>query len=114
MTNRSIYPTDLAAAFADRAGKRYLPSNGLEGELFYEAWCSDCARDAAHRADPALGDGCPILAASMAYAFADKGYPIAWQYGLDGQPRCTAFTIEGLPERCDRTPDLFDDAPAAV
>ena len=107
MTGRSIYCAEEAALFAHRAGDRYRPSNGFEGELFDGAWCSDCARDAAHRADPALGDGCPILAAALAFDITHPDYPREWQYGADGQPRCTAFTTEGVPERCAHTDDLF-------
>lgn len=106
--DRLIYPADLATACASRAGQPYRPSNGLEGDLFYEAWCADCVRDAAIRADPVLGTGCAILAATMAHGLDDPGYPKEWRFGADGQPRCIAHTTDpAAPWRCAATPDLF-------
>lgn len=109
MTGRTIYPDDLAAACAKKAGQKYQPSNGTEGWCFIEAWCADCAREAAFRADPALGEGCAILATTMALRVDDEDYPAEWQFGPDGQPRCTAFTVEGMPDRCRHTSDLFGE-----
>jgi hypothetical protein len=107
MIDRSIYPPEDAALFKKRAGEKYRPSNGTEGEIFYDAWCADCARDAAYRADPALGDSCPILVRASASAIEAESYPAEWTYSSAGQPCCTAFTTEGLPERCPDTADLF-------
>jgi hypothetical protein len=72
-----------------------------------EAFCDRCARDAAYRSGD--GDSCPIAAATMAFDAEDPNYPSEWQYGPDGQPRCTAFTLETPPDhyRCEKTPDLF-------
>ncbi len=109
MTDRSIYPPEDATIFAHREGGKYRPSNGFEGEIFYEAWCADCAREAAFRADPALGEGCPILAAAMSVDIAHPDYPNAWQYGPSGQPCCTSHITEGLIDRCPVTPDLFGE-----
>lgn len=102
-----MYPEDLAEKFKDRAGQKYRPSNGFEGDLFMGSWCAHCSRDAAHRADPDGADGCPIIAATHALDVDDEGYPAEWQYGPDGQPRCTAFTETGAEARCDQTLELF-------
>ncbi|EME69738.1 hypothetical protein H261_11909 [Paramagnetospirillum caucaseum] len=109
MADRTIYPDDLATVCAKRAGQKYRPSNGTEGELFYGAWCADCAREAAYRADPALGEPCPILSATMTFDVSNPLYPEAWQFGADGQPTCTAFTTEAETGRCPDTMDMFGD-----
>jgi hypothetical protein len=80
---------------------RYRPSNGTEGDIFMEAWCSRCQRDA-------NGD-CPILAATMALDVDDEAYPSEWIV-VDNDPMCTAFVAAGEPlptPRCTRTADMF-------
>ncbi len=109
-----MYPPDHAERLKHRAGQKWRPSNGTEGELFYENWCATCVRDAAHRADPTLADGCDILAATMAWGIGDEAYPEAWRYGSDGQPRCTAFTTSEDFYRCPETADLFGDHRKAI
>ncbi len=89
--DQRIYPDDLAARFVDQAGKKYRPSNGTEGEYFTAAWCEQCKRDAAFQADPDTGEGCPIVASTFYLDLSDPDYPAEWQYGPDGQPKCTAF-----------------------
>ena len=69
------------------ANKPYLPSNGTEGMVFDEAWCSRCKRDMAFR--NGVGEGCPILAASF------RGQPKEWVHDKDGEPTCTAFAPMG-------------------
>ena len=48
MTN-GIYPVEWAEMTKERAGQKYQPSNGTEGELFMACWCGKCARDKAMR-----------------------------------------------------------------
>ena len=88
-----IYPEGLAERLREQAGEKYRPSNGTEGSLFQEAFCDHCKREAGYRAG--AGDGCPILAATMAFDVDDDNYPAEWQYGEDGQPKCTAFELDG-------------------
>lgn len=79
----------------------YRPSNGTEGECFYEAWCCKCSKDA-HMStgkDWDLCDDneiCPIIADTLAYDINDPKYPKAWVY-KDGQPCCTEFVDVGTP-----------------
>ncbi|MDP2816301.1 MAG: hypothetical protein Q8O19_06445 [Rectinemataceae bacterium] len=70
--------------------KKYRPSNGTEGDYFYENWCFRCKRDQGFR-DGLSNDGCRILADTMAYLADDPNYPKEWVYGEDGDPICTAF-----------------------
>lgn len=87
--DRRIYPDDLAARFKARAGEKYRPSNGDEGMAFMDRWCDRCQKDAAFQSG--AGDGCPIAAVTFIYQVDDPKYPTEWQYGEDGQPKCTAF-----------------------
>lgn len=92
MGDRDLFTAAGAAIYAKSAGKPYRPSNGTEGELFYENWCADCRRDAAYRRDE--GDSCDIVACAMAFNIGDPDYPKEWVIGADGQPKCTAFEEE--------------------
>lgn len=95
-------PADAAEYFAKKAGKKFRPSNGTEGECFIDSWCGECARD--------VDDDCPIVAATFAFDVGDDEYPAEWQYGTDGQPKCTAWVALDDPiptPRCDQTADMF-------
>ena len=75
----------------------YRPSNGDEGIAFMAEWCDRCTHDAAFQAG--TGDGCPIVARTMALQVDDPRYPAEWVAGDDG-PRCTAFeAVDAADER---------------
>jgi hypothetical protein len=97
-----IYPKDYAAILVKRAGEKWRPCNGTEGDLFIAAHCMKCMED---------GDNCEILHLTFAHDVEDAEYPAEWQYGVDGQPTCTAFRPEdGEPVtqvRCAHTVDMF-------
>lgn len=78
-----LYMPGLAEKLKHRAGFKWRPSNGTEGEIFRESWCEKCKKDA--------NEDCPILAATLAFSVEDEKYPMEWQYGEDGQPKCSAF-----------------------
>ena len=83
----------------------YRPSNGTEGECFINDFCGMCERDK----DAEEGEGCPILAATMAYDVDDPKYPREWICTSNG-PKCTAFIPLGdpvPPPRCEATIDMF-------
>jgi len=111
----AIYPKTLADMLTNRAGEKYRPSNGTEGECFFAAWCCKCQRDKALREGANIDDcddteRCDIIANTFAYDLEDPEYPAEWQYGKDGQPCCTAFVPAGdaVPApRCEHTMDLF-------
>lgn len=52
--------------------------------MFMERWCYQCTKDS--RDSP-----CEILGNSFFFNIDDLEYPGEWQYGSDGQPKCTAF-----------------------
>lgn len=75
----------------------YRPSNGTEGMIFDDRWCSNCARDAAWREDDSK-EPCGILSRTFLYEIDDPDYPTEWIED-DAGPRCTAFsTIGADPE----------------
>ena len=47
--NQAIYPETLAEMTKARAGEKYRPSNGTEGDCFFAGWCCKCQRDKAMR-----------------------------------------------------------------
>jgi hypothetical protein len=117
MKIHKIHPADLAAMNVERAGQKYQPSNGTEGECFISVWCGECARDKSLREGAPFeecddNERCDIVTKTMVYDVKDSEYPHEWQYGPDGQPRCTAFVEAGTPippPKDDRTMDMFGD-----
>jgi hypothetical protein len=93
-----LYPDDLARRIKDTGGGKYRPSNGTEGDIFQERWCELCTKDeAARRGD--YENGCPIIAAALAWDVDDPDYPGEWVYDGEGQPSCTAFeALKGGPD----------------
>lgn len=85
--------------------KPYQPSNGTEGMMFFEEWCSNCSKDDTFReVDGKLH--CPILDAAFIYKPGDPEYPKEWVWDPaalkrdgcltigEGEARCTAFEAE--------------------
>lgn len=100
-----IYSKDWAEMTTEEAGKPYRPCNGTEGGMFIESWCGNCERD--------TGQDCQIVGNTFVYPVDHPDYPKEWQYGPDGQPRCTAFLAEGQPIPAPpdtATMDMFDGA----
>jgi hypothetical protein len=74
----------------------YRPSNGTEGEIFDDRWCSNCERDRAWRADESKGEPCDILGRTLIHNVGEPDYPVEWiednvPYPQPTNPRCTAF-----------------------
>lgn len=90
-------------------GRRYMPSNGTEGEAFIAHWCGDCARDKAMsqgiEVDECDDDEqCEILGASF------RGEAQEWRRLGNGHLTCLAYVPAGeaLPApRCEFTADMF-------
>lgn len=98
--------------------EKYRPSNGTEGAIFMDAWCSECARDAAMNGGMELDECddnqlCTIIADTHCYEVDDPNYPDAWRYGADGRPCCAAFVPVGepIPVPDENTGDLFATEP---
>ena len=115
-----IHPAGLANMHVECAGQKYRPSNGTEGEIFFDAWCRECARDRSMSEGVPLeecddDEVCGIISRTFAHDVDDPEYPHEWQCGPDGQPRCTAFVEVGepIPEpRCACTIDMFEETNA--
>jgi hypothetical protein len=84
MVDRGIYTSGQANLFKARAGEKYRPSNGTEGDYFASSYCVHCKRSGPD-------EPCMIAGAVFFYDVKDESYPTEWQYGADGQPTCTAF-----------------------
>lgn len=115
-----IYPPSFAETLKARAGEKYRPSNGAEGEVFFDAWCCQCARDKAMREGADIdecddNERCDIIANTFAFDVSDTRYPSEWQYSKDGQPMCTAFVEAGqpVPIKDEHTADLFAEGGSA-
>ena len=114
-----IYPENFAAILKDRAGEKYQPSNGTEGDCFFSSWCRQCARDKAMSEGKDLdecddNERCDIIGKTMSYRPSEPEYPQEWQYGKDGQPCCTAFVPAGEPIPAppdELTIDMFGGQP---
>jgi hypothetical protein len=65
--------------------EKYRPSNGSEGDFFYEDFCKKCVKD-----KPLEYRFCPILNATYALEVNSPSYPQEWQI-INGKPTCTAF-----------------------
>ena len=68
--------------------KLYQPSNGTEGEIFWDGWCHRCVK---HPHNPDASNQCAILGRTFIYSTSDKEYPKEWCYDENGRPQCTAF-----------------------
>lgn len=107
-----LYTTDMAEAMKARAGEKYQPSNGDEGEMFMERWCALCSKD--NLDHETFEGGCPIIAYTMALQVDDPDYPKEWVISPDGQPVCTAFDDRAAAERAvaeaqaPRCPDTLE------
>ena len=110
--NKGIYPPKLASMLVHRAGEKYRPSNGTEGDIFQSAFCEHCKRDKVLNGTVSMEDAdgedyCGIIAETMARDKDDPKYPQEWQIGADGQPCCIAFTEMDAPEVDTLTLDMF-------
>lgn len=104
----------IVPAWSAPDGTPYQPSNGTEGEGFFNGWCANCQHDKAMNGtldedECGTGDFCEIIAKTMAFKPGDKEYPVEWLWKA-GKPTCTKFRhvdAEPLRERCDHTVDMF-------
>ena len=109
-----IYPDSWAALNVARAGQKYRPGNGTEGALFIDGWCAECERDHGMMAGLPLEECddnqvCALIGLTYLHPVEHPDYPAQWQYGKDGQPRCTDFVAKGqpIPVKDEHTGDLF-------
>lgn len=116
-----IYPDSWAELNKERSGQKYRPGTGTEGAIFIESWCGQCERDHGMMKGLPLEECddnqiCQIIGDSYLLAVDHPDYPKEWQYGPDGQPRCTAFVEAGqpIPVKDEHTADMFEAASAGA
>ena len=66
----------------------YHPSNGTEGYSFVEEYCMNCLHC---DPNPEGKKQCELLLATLLVYPTDPRYPLEWNYGPDGNPRCTKY-----------------------
>lgn len=74
--------------FPELAGKPFRPSNGTEGMIFEEHFCSQCIHQ---NPDPTKGKNCDTACAAFCFDLKDKDYPKEWIYDSEGWPICTKW-----------------------
>ncbi len=82
-----MYTKEHAELLKPRAGEKWRPSNGFEGDVFTSNVCASCVCGPSRN--------CSIALAVLIHAVTDSEYPAEWQIGGDGLPTCTAWT--GVP-----------------
>lgn len=97
-TERTYLTPEHAAILMKRAGQKYRPSNGTEGDFFMNAWCKDCTK----RGNGDTGNDCNIIILSFAFNLEDKEYPKEIQIAEDGHPCCTAFSDQAPMTEADK------------
>ena len=65
--------------------RKYIPSNGTEGEIFMDKFCDRCFYD--------HNENCEIIVGTMVYDLEDNEYPEEWTYDENDQPICTKFSL---------------------
>lgn len=78
-----MYTKEHAELLKPRAGEKWRPANGFEGDMFTHHVCGSCFRGPSRK--------CSIALATLAYDVAEPEYPAEWQIGSDGLPTCTAW-----------------------
>jgi|GEM_PF-2566466 len=80
--------------FPDSAGKKFMPSNGTEGMIFMDSFCSVCINEKFLHTNNDSDLKCEILSKSMLeddveeWIFSDEGWPVCtkwkhWDWGND-------------------------------
>lgn len=72
--------------------KKYLPSNGTEGELFMHKYCSQCIHEKWVHTQRESDKKCDILSRTFYLDINDPDYPEEWQYKESGEPTCTKYS----------------------
>ena len=93
----------MPVCYPEMAGELYQPSNGTEGEMFFDRFCWRCQHESEETP-------CEIMTDTMVFDTRDAEYPREWKYDDAGRPTCTKFARRGTSTapRCEHTPDMFD------
>lgn len=80
--NKKPYPKTLYQR-KDAKGHPFRPSNGTEGMMFADGFCSSCIH---------YDDGmCNLIAMSQLCEIEDEDYPKEWIFSEEGWPICTEW-----------------------
>lgn len=91
--------------------KKYIPSNGTEGEGFFECFCYHCINC---DPDPCGEKQCDIMLRALCYDIDEPEYPTEWVY-VENKPTCTAYVPwdwdnDGNPDKPEnpKSPPVYD------
>lgn len=68
--------------------RKYIPSNGTEGEWFIDKYCMNCLHCDPNPEGPKQ---CDILGRTLVYGVDDPEYPSEWCYDENDKPQCTNY-----------------------
>ena len=71
--------------------KKYRPSNGTEGMIFVDEYCSHCIHEKFMHTQVHGDLQCEIFDKTLIYDVKDKEYPEEWTYDENGHGICTKF-----------------------
>jgi len=71
--------------------KKYCPSNGTEGEMFFSEFCYQCIHEKFSHTQKHGDKQCDIMSNSLLYYPSEEGFPKEWIYDENNRPTCTAF-----------------------
>jgi hypothetical protein len=71
--------------------KSYRPSNGTEGMIFEDKFCSQCIHEKWMHTQKSGDKQCDIYNDVQLFEFRNVGYPKEWIYDNEDKPTCTSF-----------------------
>ena len=93
---KEIIHMQVLYCFPDSAGQPFRPANGTEGEIFEEAFCMRCQKDAEWYEEER--NPCGIHSDALIFGVGATEFPKEWIFDQDGWPTCTAFQEKNNPD----------------
>ena len=95
--------------------KKYIPSNGAEGEWFFSKFCFHCLHERFLLTNNDADKKCEILTNTLLFDIEDEKYTSEWTYDKDGNPTCTNYKYwdwdnDGDPDDPEnpKSPPVYD------
>lgn len=98
--------------FKDCAGKSFRPSNGTEGMVFEEHFCSNCIHEKFIHTQNHKDKQCPVYSGMILFEVNEEDYPPELVFDSEGWPVCTKWTKWDWGSDGDGDPDDEDNPKA--
>jgi hypothetical protein len=85
----NLFDDHLANLKKSDVGELYCPSNGTEGDMFFDGECEGCVYQSLHDE----GDFCLTEFLCFYFETSDPEYPVELQINADGQPFCRRKSV---------------------